>query len=173
MMTFPLRLLAAPIMALALALAGAAVAQPLSTPAGPVILTVSGAVTQTNGDGVALFDLAMFEALPQRETRTSTPWYEGPQVFTGPQLSDLMAAVGAEGSALRIVAVNDYAATMPWADITASPVILAVRHNGETMSVRDKGPLFVIYPFDEQPELANEMFYSRSVWQVVAIEVLP
>jgi len=167
----------AAVLALALApllsLTGAAVAQSLPMPEGRVILTVSGAITQTNADGVARFDLAMIEALPQRETRTATPWYDGPQVFSGPQLSDLMAAVGGQGSALRVIAINDYAATLPWDDLTTVPVILAVRHNGDTMSVRDKGPLFVIYPFDEYPELASEVTYSRSVWQVAAIEVLP
>jgi len=170
-MTEFLRFLTTPV--LALALVGAASAQTLPAPAGQTILTISGAVTQTNGDGGARFDLAMIEALPQRETRTTTPWHEGLQEFTGPLLSDLMAAAGAAGSQLRIVAVNDYAATMPWPDIEAFPVILAARQNGETMSVRDKGPLFVIYPFDEFPELRNEIHFSRSVWQVGAIEVLP
>ena len=159
--------------AAAIAIGTAAIAQPLPQPEGRPILSISGQVSTTNADGMAQFDLAMIEALPQRETVTTTPWYEGAQHFTGPLLSDLMAASGASGSALRIIAVNDYAATMPWSDIETVPVILAVRHNGETMSVRDKGPLFVIYPFDEFPALRDEVFFSRSVWQVAAIEVLP
>jgi len=171
-MTLYTRFLLAPFLVLAL-VATAATADPLPQPEGRVILTISGAVTLTNADGAARFDQAMIEALPQRETRTSTPWFEGPQLFTGPLLSDLMAAAGASGSELRVVAINDYAASMPWADIESFPVILAIRHNGQTMSVRDKGPLFVIYPFDEQPELANELYFARSVWQVAAIEVRP
>lgn len=161
-------------LALCAALLGSvATAATLPTPEGRILLKVSGAITQTNGEGVAQFDQAMIEALPQRETVTETPWFEGPQTFTGPLLSDLMAAVGAAGGELRIEAVNEYAATMPWTDIEAVPVILAVRHNGALMSVRDKGPLFVVYPFDEHPELHDEVYFSRSVWQVVAIEVLP
>jgi hypothetical protein len=39
------------------------------------------------------------------------------------------------------------------------------------MPVRDKGPLFVIYPFDAQPELRNAIYYSRSAWQLRSIEV--
>jgi len=38
--------------------------------------------------------------------------------------------------------------------------------------VRDKGPLFMIYPFDAQPELRSAVYYSRSVWQLSEIEVL-
>ncbi|CUX82147.1 MAG: hypothetical protein HLUCCA05_02390 [Roseibaca calidilacus] len=138
------------------------------TPTGPVILTVTdGAEAQ------AQFDLDMLDALDQRVTTTETPWYEGPQEFSGPLIADVMAQTGMDGSELNLVALNDYAAAMPWSDIVDFPVILATRLNGETMAVRDKGPLFVIYPFDEHPELKNEVYFSRSVWQVKAIEVRP
>ena len=40
------------------------------------------------------------------------------------------------------------------------------------MAVRDRGPLFVVYPFDAQPELRNAVYYSRSAWQLKSIEVL-
>lgn len=166
-----LRLLATPLVALLLA--GTAHAEALPQPVGPVILTISGALVHTNEQGAAQFDLAMLEALPQRLTETETPWHEGVQQFSGPRLIDLMERVGASGAQLRFVAVNDYAASMPWSDIVDHPVILATRNNGAEMHLRDKGPLFVIYPFDEVPTLRNEVYYSRSVWQVMAIEVLP
>ena len=38
-------------------------------------------------------------------------------------------------------------------------------------SVRDKGPLFLVYPFDTNPETYNEKYFSRSVWQIKEIEV--
>jgi hypothetical protein len=40
------------------------------------------------------------------------------------------------------------------------------------MAVRDKGPLFVIYPFDARPELRGAVYYSRSAWQLRTIDVL-
>ncbi|WFE76286.1 hypothetical protein [Roseinatronobacter sp. S2] len=147
--------------------------QALDQPQGTVILEISGQVAVTNTEGAAQFDLEMLEALDQLVIDVETPWHEGPQQFSGPRLVDLMAAVGAVGSELRFVAINDYAANMPWDDIQAHDVILASRQNGDTMSVRDKGPLFVIYPFNENPELRNEVYYGRSVWQVKAIQVLP
>jgi hypothetical protein len=39
------------------------------------------------------------------------------------------------------------------------------------MPVRDKGPLFIIYPFDSKPELKSQTFYGRAVWQVAKIVV--
>jgi hypothetical protein len=39
------------------------------------------------------------------------------------------------------------------------------------MPVRDRGPLFAVYPFDALPELRNAVYYSRSAWQLRSIEV--
>ena len=158
---------------LALALPSALAAQPLPAPQGPVILTLRGTLAHANVDGTAQFDLAMLDALEQRETVTETPWHEGVQTFTGPRIASILTAAGASGTDLRIVAINDYAASMPWQDAQDHAVILASRRNGETMSVRETGPLFVIYPFDEDPALRDEVYFSRSVWQVATIEVLP
>lgn len=139
-----------------------------NTPTGPVILTVTGA------DGAeTLLDLAMIDGLEQTVTVVETPWYDGAQEFSGPRISELMAHLQISGSQLNVVAENDYTASMPWSDIVDYPVILATRHNGQTMSLRDKGPLFVIYPFDTYPELRNEVVFSRSVWQVKAVKVSP
>lgn len=139
-----------------------------NSPAGPIILTV----IDSNGAEVAL-DLEMMDELEQVTTVTETPWFDGVQEFSGPRISDLMAHLEVSGSELSFIAVNDYAASMPWTDIEDYPVILATRHEGKTMSVRDKGPLFVIYPFDAHPELRNEVVFSRSVWQVKAVKVSP
>ncbi|MBP1804646.1 hypothetical protein [Rubellimicrobium aerolatum] len=144
----------------------------LARPAGPVILRLTGAIDATNAEGAAEFDLAMLDALPQRETVTATPWHEGRPRFSGPTVATVLEAAGAGGSALRIVALNDYSAEMPMDDALSIPVILATRIDGQGISVRDKGPIFVIYPFDERPDLFNEVYFGRSVWQVAGIEVL-
>lgn len=143
----------------------------LPVPTGEVILAMSGQVANANADGRVEFDLAMLDALPQRETVTATPWHAGTHRFTGPTLASVIEAAGASGATLRIGALNDYAADMPMEDAQTIPVILATRIDGQEIPVRDKGPLFVIYPFDEQPELFNEVYFNRSVWQVKSIEV--
>lgn len=158
---------------LALAPANLMAAEPLEAPTGRVILDIGGAIANPNDAAQARFDLAMLDALPQRETVTATPWHDGTQTFTGPLIAELLDRVGAEGTTLRVVAINDYAVEIPVEDVRQHPVILASRQNGAPMPVRDKGPLFVIYPFDEKPELFNEVYFSRSVWQVRTIEILP
>jgi hypothetical protein len=39
------------------------------------------------------------------------------------------------------------------------------------MPVRDKGPLFIIYPFDTDASLRSERYYSRAAWQLKSIEI--
>jgi hypothetical protein len=51
-------------------------------------------------------------------------------------------------------------------------VLLARLLDDRPMAVRDKGPLFIIYPFDSEPALRNAVFYSRSAWQLKSLEVL-
>ena len=148
-----------------------AFAETLAKPTGAVILEVSGAIANTNEDGKAGFDMAMLDALTQRTTVTHSPWYDGSRTFAGPLGSALLAAVGASGTTLKVTALNDYVSEIPMSDFTDHPVILATSLEGEPMSVREKGPIFIIYPFDEQPALNNETYYSRSAWQVKSIEI--
>jgi hypothetical protein len=149
----------------------AASAEDLAAPTDSVILTVTGAIGNTNAPGAAQFDLAMLEALPGQETTTATPWYDGAQSFSGPLGRALLASVGATGDTLVVTAINDYVTEIPVADFETWPVIFATRHNGEVMSVREKGPIFVIYPFDSDQALNTEVYYGRSAWQVKSIEV--
>src|SRR3982074_2104240 len=82
-----------------------------------------------------------------------------------------MSAVGASGDRLVVIALNDYSAELPLADVRKYKVILALKRDGEYLSVRDKGPLFIVYDFDGDPDLRNQKFYARSVWQIARIEV--
>ena len=152
-------------------LGGGAEAAGLTRPTGEVVLTVTGRITQTNADAAAVYDMAMLEALPARTTVTETPWTKGAVKFEGPLGSALLDQIGAEGTMLRITALNDYVVEVPVEDFRKWPVILATRKDGKAMPVRDKGPIFVIYPFDLDRSLYNEKIFSRSAWQVKSIEV--
>ena len=147
-------------------------AMALEPPSARVLLTVTGDIATTNVGDEAHFDREMLLALPQHETVTATPWHDGRIRFTGPLGRELMAAVGARGDTLRVTALNDYSASVPVADMLEHDVILAMTMNGEPLRVRDHGPLFIIYPFDDSPELLNEEVLMRSVWQIHRIDVI-
>jgi hypothetical protein len=151
--------------------AGAASAD-LPAPSGEVVLAVSGAITITNADGQAVFDREMLEAFDPAAFTTTTIWTEGLHTFVGVPLVDLLATVGAEGSLLRASAINDYTVEIPLGDAVEGGPIVAYLMDDRPMSVREKGPLWVIYPFDDVPEYQNETIYSRSIWQLDRIEVV-
>jgi hypothetical protein len=153
-------------------LAVAGVARADTKPAesqGKPILTVSGKIGAAEGS--AQFDREALERLGMVSFETKTPWYDGSMTFEGVPLAKLMAEVGAKGDRIQAVALNDYSSEIPIEDVAKYNVILALKRNGEYMPVRDKGPLFVVYPYDSDPELKSQKFYSRSVWQVKALLV--
>lgn len=146
---------------------GLALAQ--EAPTGDVLLTVSG----TPDGKETRFDLAMLEALPASEFTTKTIWTEGPQRFEGVYLHDLLAGLGVSSGILTLTATNDYAITIPIAEIREGEALLAYRRNGAAMSLRDKGPLWLVYPFDASDDFRNEVIYSRSIWQLDRLRVTP
>jgi len=143
----------------------------LPEPQGRIILTVSGNVSVTNHDGVAVFDRAMLKAMPQVTIRTTTPWLDGQSEFRGPLARDVLARAGARGERLVAHAINDYVVNIPRADVERFGVILALELNGKRMRIRDKGPLWIIYPWGEHTELQIGTYYERSVWQLKQLHV--
>jgi len=108
------------------------------------------------------------DALPQITIRTKTPWHQGEQIFAGPALLALIRSHKIEGKLLLAEAINDYHALIPADELTAEYPILATRRNGKTMSVRDKGPVFIIYPYSSMGRTQARIL-SQSVWQLVRL----
>ncbi|MGJ8605184.1 MAG: oxidoreductase [Marivita sp.] len=147
-------------------------AQSLNAPQGDVILTVNGSIDTTNVDETAQFDLEMLQALESTTIETATIWTEGTKTFQGVTLADLVALLGVKGTTLRATAINDYAVEIPVSDAVQDGPIVAYLLDGDTMSVRDKGPLWIIYPFDSNSSYRTEVIYSRSIWQLDRIEAV-
>jgi hypothetical protein len=143
----------------------------LPPPTGKAILTVTGKIAVTNDSGKAVFDRQMIEALGETSFSTSTPWYDGSHKFEGVALAKLLDTVGGTGDRLVVTALNDYVTEIPAADAREFGVILALKRDGQYMPVSDKGPIFIIYPFDSNSALKAQIYYKRSAWQVSRIEV--
>ncbi|RZU98267.1 oxidoreductase [Spiribacter vilamensis] len=143
----------------------------LEAPEGRVILTVGGDIGTTNRGDQAVFDAEMLAELEGRRLETETPWHDGPKTFSGPLARAVLDAVDAQGVQITATALNDYGAEIPVDDLRDYDVILATHKDGERMSVRERGPIFVIYSFDSHPELHRETIYGRSVWQVNRLHV--
>ncbi|MEB7541545.1 putative pterin-binding protein [Enterobacter huaxiensis] len=159
------------VMLLSLVVSTQALASELARPAGKVLLTLTGNIQNTNEDGKAVFDLASLEKLGVVSFQTTSPWYNGRTTFTGIPMQKLMDYVGAKGSIVTVTALNDYTTVLPLSDFKKYNVILALKVNGEYLRIRDKGPTFIVYSYDSMPELNNQIFYSRSAWQVSRMNI--
>lgn len=104
---------------------------------------------------------------------TKTPWTDGLVTFRGVSSRQLLALVDKPKADIKVTALNDYWAVIPYEDIVKYNPIFAVMQNQQTMSIRDKGPIWVIYPLTQHNELNNEVLHSRMVWQVASIELQP
>lgn len=140
----------------------------MSAKAGDVILTIDGNVAGNAPIDMTIEDI---EAFGPATIVTKTPWHDTPVSFTGVRISSLLEKTGAKGGTLSVVALNNYRSEIPVSDVAEHGVILAYKQDGEYMPVSDKGPLFVVYPFDADPELNTEVYYTRSAWQVRSITV--
>jgi hypothetical protein len=149
----------------------AASSEALSSPEGQVLLQVTGAIGVTNSEGRAVFDREMLMALPSIEIKTSTVWTDGVQSFVGVPLKTLLDFLQSEGGSVTARAVNDYSAEFPVEELEDDAPIIAYLVNGQAMPLREKGPLWIVYPYDSAPRYRTETVYARSVWHLFELAV--
>ncbi|MEQ8877090.1 MAG: oxidoreductase [Phycisphaerales bacterium] len=153
-------------------LAGPALAEPLAAPQGDVVLTVSGAIGETNTDETASFDMDMLKAMPATTFETTTLWTDGKKAFAGVALADILDRLDATGSTVIASAINDYSIEIPVESVTPSAPIVAYELDGALMSRRQKGPLWIVYPYDSDAAFRTEVIYARSIWQLDRLEIV-
>jgi len=162
----------------------------IPAPAGHVLLTVGGAVTEANlpargendgglfgflgvtHDGAAGFDADMLQAMEQVDI--TIPY--GPEdnrrdiTFSGPRLSDVMTIAGARGKTARPMAMDGYQAEIPWASIEAHQPIVATHADGLPMGIGGYGPSMIVFPPTRDVDLADTQ-NDQQVWAMIYIEV--
>ncbi|MBR9884981.1 MAG: hypothetical protein GYB21_15585 [Oceanospirillales bacterium] len=86
-------------------------------------------------------------------------------------MSDLLEYVGSNSQSAEVMALNDYHATLDIRELAAVPVLVAIKNNGSYMRVRDKGPLWIVYPFEDLPLADQSRHQANQVWQLRRIEL--
>lgn len=139
-----------------------------TTPVGPVLLQLEVLGVE---DATLQLDLSTLHAMPSVTFETATIWTDGLQQFTGVSLATLIQELGVNDGVLEAYAINAYVVEIPVSDAVEGGPIVAYERNGKEMSVRDKGPLWIVYPYDSDPAYRNEAIYSRSIWQLERIVI--
>ena len=117
------------------------------------------------------FTLSDLQSMPVSSFETTTIWTDRSQEFEGVSLKDLFDTLNVEDGTITATAINDCAVEIPMSDAVEGGPIIAYYTNGEEMSRRDKGPLWVVYPYDSDIAYQTELVYSRSIWQLDRISV--
>ncbi|MEN0653114.1 MULTISPECIES: hypothetical protein [Hyphobacterium] len=156
----------------------------------PVMLTVHGDVTDTNRGAMeadreplfARYDMAFDEArsftraellaLEQNEIVVRYPLGGAAHTFTGPRLSAVLGAAGANGERAIVSAFDGYQRFIPVADLRSRGVILALTRDGAPLTIGDYGPAMLVWPRDDDATLAGQND-DDWVWGVFAIEIVP
>lgn len=157
------------IMAAGIAAPAQVQAQGLPQTTAPVLLTV---FRSSDASELARFDMAMLKHLPATEFTTSTIWTAGVATYSGVSLSTLLAQLDTPVTAIRALSISDFAAEIPRSEIEHSAPIIAYARDGLPMTRREKGPLWLLYPYDSSEKYQTEVIYARSVAQLDRIEIL-
>ena len=132
--------------------------------------SATSVLTVTHGEETHEFDIAALQEMGAIEVATTTIWTEGVQNFAGIPLATVLSEVGITEGSVAATAINDYSVEIPLDEITDEYPVIAFHVDEEPMSVRDKGPFWIIYPFDLAPEWRTEVNFSRSIWQLTSLK---
>ena len=139
-------------------------------PDGEPALIISGNLSNPNVGNEIHLDLEWIKSLPTFSFVTNTPWSDGEQEFVGVRLSVLFDTLDIKANSFSALALDNYKADVD-VDWQKYPVIIAYQHNGTDISIRRLGPLRIIFPFDDYPELLNDFNITSAVWQLTHIDL--
>ena len=172
----------------AMAWVGGGEAAELGRPKGEVVLTVTGNIGATNRgpyddfedgffkhherkfDKAASFDLAMLEGLGMHEVTVAYSGWPKAFRFEGPRLKDVLAAAGASGRDVSVLALDGYAEEISAADLDAYDWILAVKRDGRYLDIGQHGPTWIVYARRDGKAISAED-EQRWPWAAFLIEV--
>lgn len=140
---------------------------PMPASAEDPILTISLADTTHRLDHNAL------RSLPVDSFDTTTIWTDGVQGFAGLRMATLLERLGVAEGLVTLTAANGYQITIPVSEFTPDGALLAYERNGKPMTLRDKGPVWLVYPFDVDDRFRTEYVYANSIWQLDRIDITP
>lgn len=182
-------------MAGALPLVSAKAPGAASGPAGPALLTITGAIGRPNRgaldpaldqmmqkqkisfDKACALDFAALSRLPVVHIKPTLEYDGKPHALHGPLLLDVLALAGARPAAqskLVLRAVDGYAVTLSAAQARAQRYMVATHLDGAAMPLGGLGPLWAVVDADRIAELAARPLTGRfgnCPWALYHIEV--
>ncbi len=104
------------------------------------------------------------------DIRTSTPWTNEQSTYTGITGRRLVEVLGATGTEVAGSAINDYHTIIPFEVFNSDSLLLAYAQDGQPMPVRAKGPLWIVFPFDDDPLYRSDTYKAYAIWSLTRLE---
>ena len=155
---------------------------------GPVLLTVTGSVMNSNRGAfdpakdkffgynevefsqAMQFDFDALEALDTVKVNADFPKGEKVHSFEGPLLVDVLKAAGASGEMVTMQALDGYAIEVPLQELSAKGAVVALKRNGEAFAIGGFGPTQIVFPRADRDDL-KEMPDDNWIWSIFHISV--
>ncbi len=115
------------------------------------------------------FGIDDLEKFPLVSVRTETQWTNGVLHFQGPLMRDLLNDVGAVGNLIQVNGLDGQSAVIPREDFEKYDVIIACQVNGQYFDIRERGPLWIIYPWSNNPEIQSAAYYDRGIYHLSSL----
>ena len=132
------------------------------------VLTVAG-IGGADGAEISL-TVEELRGMGADEIQTGTPWTDGQTTFTGVTGRRLVETLKAAGTEVTGSAINDYHTIIPFEVFNSGSLLLAYAQDGQPMSVREKGPLWIVFPFDADPLYRSDTYKAYAIWSLTRLE---
>lgn len=127
-------------------------------------------LTVTDGKTSVEFSREKLTEMKQDIIETSSQWIEGVNKFSGPSIIDLLNEAGFAGETVEAERIDEYSLEIPRERLTGDGAILAVSMNDKPLP-EDQAPFWIIFPYDQAPELNDEDHQSWSVYNLAKLTV--
>ena len=103
---------------------------------------------------------------------TNTPWHDDIAKYTGITIQNFLDQYkNGEFSEISISAMNGYAVDADIRTFVNAGAMLVWLMNDAPISVHNKGPIVVIFPWSQNGSLREDIFTSLAVWHVNSIHI--
>lgn len=112
------------------------------------------------------------EAMNWHEVQTGNQFITGQGRFRGPRFVEVLSLIGHAGATrVRLLSAGGDISEIGFAELARYDPILAMEMDGRALTLRDFGPVWVMYPIDDHPELRDSRYNNRLVWQLQVVEL--
>ncbi len=135
-------------------------------------LTVSGTIALKNTDSGFAFTLEEVKALAATSYQVTDPWL-GDKLYEGVTISEVLKYVGVPSSAKKIFVIcsDKKEFEVAYADIVQFPIMLAYNAKSRAIPASQGGPLKLVYPINDFPQVLKIYPAENWAWYVVGMRV--